>query len=122
MNELLSKLNHLYGKNIYISQNGVEAQHEVENYTPVLFGLQNFIDNAIKWSEDKPSVFIKIKEQKMFTIIADRGPGMSIEQLKIYENPVISNGPRSGKGLGIYFTIGLITSLGFDVLVKTAEN
>lgn len=122
INELLSKLDQLYGKKIHLSQNGVEVQHEVENYTPVLFGLQNFIDNAIKWSEDKPSVFIKIKEETMFAIIADRGPGMSLEQLKVYGNPVISNGPRSGKGLGIYFTIGLITTLGLDILVKTAEN
>lgn len=121
--ELLDTLNNLYGQKIFLTQNGVEPRHNVENYTPVLFGLQNFIDNAIKWSEnEKPSVFLKIKEDKLFTIVADRGPGMSLERLKLYGNPVITNGPRSGKGLGIYFTIGLITTLGYDVLVKTAEG
>lgn len=121
--ELFVKLDKLYKDQIFLSQNGIGVQHQLENYLPILFGLQNFIDNAIKWSsKDKPSVFIKMKEDHLFAIVADRGPGMSMEHLKVFGNPVISNGPKSGKGLGIYFTIGLLTTLGYDILVKTAIN
>ena len=121
--ELITKLNYRYGQEIFLSQSNVEPKHTIENYEPVLFGLQKIVDNAIRWSEkEPPTVFIRTKNNSVLAIIADRGPGMSIDVLKLYGSPFISNGANSGKGLGVYFTLGLLSNSGYDILVKTVES
>ena len=122
LHKLINKLNAEFGDKIFLSQKGVQKGHTIENYAPILFGLQNIIDNALKRCDNKPSVFIKMEHEKMFAVIAHYGKGMDLSELEAYGNPEITNGPQNGNGLEIYFTTGLLTTLGFDILVKTAAG
>jgi signal transduction histidine kinase len=131
--ELVSELQNAYAKQaadkgLQLSATTVGAVELVSSRLYVREVLQNFITNAIKYTE-KGSVTVSAKAVKKgaeFTV-SDTGIGISInDQKRIFEKFFRSEDFRTrstnGTGLGLYVTAKLARLLNAEISVKSKLN
>ena len=80
---------------------------EVAKSTEIVYGLRNFIGNAVKFSKDKVDIVIKSSNTTISVRINDDGPGYAEDVIKILGEPYIKSKSKettskSGLGLGTF--------------------
>lgn len=91
--------------------------------------ISNLIDNAIKYSKDRPEITISLenKAKKIIATVEDRGIGMKKEHLskifdKLYRIPTGNIHNVKGFGLGLSYVKAICQLQGWDIQVKSKFN
>ncbi len=75
----------------------------------LIYGLRNFIGNAVKFSKSKVEIVIQSDKQKIFVYVVDDGPGFPDDIIKILGEPYIKSKSlevKSNSGLGLGTFLG----------------
>ncbi|MCG8530699.1 MAG: sensor histidine kinase [Desulfovibrionales bacterium] len=84
----------------------------------------NILSNAYEAVEDRGTVWISVQEREhgVVVVIRDNGQGMPLHvQHHIFE-PFFSTKKSKGTGLGLAITYGIISKLGGNIAVESAEG
>ncbi len=91
--------------------------------------LFNLIDNAIKYSKEKPEITINTKNshRQLVLSVADKGMGMSRDQLskifdQFYRIPTGNRHDVKGFGLGLSYVNDIVKRLGGKVQVRSEKD
>jgi PAS domain S-box-containing protein len=86
--------------------------------------IVNFVNNAVRYAPESKKIVIKVETLKTFTRISviDQGQGIAAEHIPhLFERyyRVSRNTDRSGLGLGLYISAGIIRSHDGEIGVKS---
>ena len=100
-------------------QNKINIQRTPE----IIYGLRNFIGNAVKFSRNKVKVNLKSNENVIEIKINDDGPGIPEDIIKKIGEPYIKSkskelSPHSGLGLGTFLGKTLLERQGAQLFFK----
>ena len=85
----------------------------------------NLLENALKYAPDSPvRIEASVAAQAVSVVVADDGPGIPVDQTRrIFEKFGRGRGQRrSGTGLGLYITRGLVVAHGGSITCDSAEG
>lgn len=120
------------GKNYEVLAKGDE-KHLVLDLKPEIFNLniqtsllthivQNFIQNAIKFSPKNSTITISSRVEKSKFIIEVADEGVGIDESKDLFAPFKRYGNKGGAGLGLFLAKGAAQALGAEISIKNREN
>ena len=93
----------------------------------LIYGLRNFIGNAVKFSKSKVEIVIQSDKQKIFVYVVDDGPGFPDDIIKILGEPYIKSKSlevksNSGLGLGTFLGKTLLERQGAQLNFQNHVN
>ena len=77
----------------------------IQRTPEIIYGLRNFIGNAVKFSKSKVEVKIFSNKSEIIVKIQDDGPGFPEDIIKVLGEPYIKSNEaseKSGLGLGTF--------------------
>ena len=120
------------GKNYEVLAKGEEKNLALD-LKPEIFNLniqtsllthivQNFVQNAIKFSPKNSTITISSKLEKSKFIIEITDEGVGIDESKDLFAPFKRYGNKGGAGLGLFLAKGAAQALGAEISIKNREN
>ena len=120
------------GKNYEVLAKG-EEKNLVLDLKPEIFNLniqtsllthivQNFVQNAIKFSPKNSTITISSRLEKSKFIIEVTDEGVGIDENKDLFAPFKRYGNKGGAGLGLFLAKGAAQALGAEISIKNREN
>ena len=120
------------GKNYEVLAKGEEKNLALD-LKPEIFNLniqtsllthivQNFVQNAIKFSPKNSTITISSKLEKSKFIIEVTDEGVGIDESKDLFAPFKRYGNKGGAGLGLFLAKGAAQALGAEISIKNREN
>jgi len=120
------------GKNYEVLAKGEEKNLALD-LKPEIFNLniqtsllthivQNFVQNAIKFSPKNSTITISSKLEKSKFIIEVADEGVGIDESKDLFAPFKRYGNKGGTGLGLFLAKGAAQALGAEISIKNREN
>ncbi|QPH90967.1 sensor histidine kinase [Campylobacter concisus] len=120
------------GKNYEVLAKG-EEKNLALNLKPEIFNLniqtsllthivQNFVQNAIKFSPKNSTITISSRVEKSKFIIEVTDEGVGIDESKDLFAPFKRYGDKGGAGLGLFLAKGTAQALGAEISIKNREN
>jgi two-component system sensor histidine kinase RegB len=91
----------------------------------IIYGLRNFIGNAVKFSKNKINVNLESDVNNIIIRINDDGPGFPEDIIKVVGEPYIKSkesDSRSGLGLGTFLGKTLLERQGAKLLFYNNDN
>ena len=90
---------------LYSSEN--DNSCKIKRSPEIIYGLRNFIGNAIKFAKQNINISLKINKDLVNILIEDDGPGFPDDIIKILGEPYIKSksqeiSSKSGTGLGTF--------------------
>ncbi len=94
-------------KEIKLKSNSDKNKVDIKRSPEIIYGLRNFIGNAVKFSNKEIEVEIESNENNIIIKINDDGPGFPEDVVKVIGEPYIKSKSRkintkSGLGLGTF--------------------
>ena len=117
--ELVYDLQKIYHNKIELNVSNSALLHSSPELNKIFLCVQNVIDNAIQWSKKNPQVHLDTKNDRLYILVKDFGKGMSEKDLSSYGSAIGQGLNKQGKGIGIYYSIQLAQSAGFNFHIKT---
>ena len=92
---------------IDLSVENDENKISIQRTPEIIYGLRNFIGNAVKFSKSKVQIFLTSNQNLIEIKIYDDGPGIPEDIIKIIGEPYIKSKSKelsanSGLGLGTF--------------------
>jgi two-component system OmpR family sensor kinase len=84
--------------------------------------IQNFVQNAIKFTPDDKAIAIRLEKQKEQTIISITDDGAGIDESIDLFAPFKRMGQESGAGLGLFLAKNAADSLGAQISLKNRTD
>ena len=84
--------------------------------------VQNFVQNAIKFSPKNSTITISSRLEKSKFIIEVTDEGVGIDESKDLFAPFKRYGNKGGAGLGLFLAKGAAQALGAEISIKNREN
>ena len=84
--------------------------------------VQNFVQNAIKFSPKNSTITISSRLEKSKFIIEVADEGVGIDESKDLFAPFKRYGDKGGAGLGLFLAKGAAQALGAEISIKNREN
>ena len=120
------------GKNYEVLAKGEEKNLTLD-LKPEIFNLniqtsllthivQNFVQNAIKFSPKNSTITISSRVEKSKFIIEVTDEGVGIDESKDLFAPFKRYGNKGGAGLGLFLAKGAAQALGAEISIKNREN
>ena len=120
------------GKNYEVLAKGEEKNLTLD-LKPEIFNLniqtsllthivQNFVQNAIKFSPKNSTITISSRVEKSKFIIKVADEGVGIDESKDLFAPFKRYGNKGGAGLGLFLAKGAAQALGAEISIKNREN
>ncbi|WP_187424195.1 sensor histidine kinase [Campylobacter concisus] len=120
------------GKNYEVLAKGEEKNLTLD-LKPEIFNLniqtsllthivQNFVQNAIKFSLKNSTITISSRVEKSKFIIEVADEGVGIDESKDLFAPFKRYGNKGGAGLGLFLAKGAAQTLGAEISIKNREN
>ena len=120
------------GKNYEVLAKG-EEKNLALNLKPEIFNLniqtsllthivQNFVQNAIKFSPKNSTITISSRVEKSKFIIEVADEGVGIDESKDLFAPFKRYGNKGGAGLGLFLAKGAAQALGAEISIKNREG
>jgi len=107
LSEILRSFIETSDKDIKLNSAKNKNQINITRSPEMIYGLRNFIGNAVKFSNKKVEVQISSDERKINIIIADDGPGFPEDIIGVLGQPYIkSKESKSNSGLGVGTFLG----------------
>ena len=114
-------------KKIILSLDKSKKEILTDRSVEIIYGIRNFIGNAVKFSKSKVKVSLDVDSKKVKIIVSDDGPGFPDDVFQRIGQPYISTkskdlGSKAGLGLGTFIGKTLLerkkASLNFSNLEK----
>ena len=84
--------------------------------------MQNFVQNAIKFSPKNSTITISSRFEKSKFVIEVADEGVGIDESKDLFAPFKRYGNKGGAGLGLFLAKGAAQALGAEISIKNREN
>jgi len=117
--EILKSFLETSEKKITIKSNKDINKINISRTPEIIYGLRNFIGNAVKFSYEKVIVEIESNKENIIVTIQDDGPGFPEDVIGIIGEPYIKSRSRQ---LNIKSGLGLGTFLGKTLLERQGAN
>ena len=119
IDEIIISFRETSSKKISLTSDGDKNKIDIKRSPEIIYGLRNFIGNAVKFSKSEVSIILKSNEKIMEVTISDNGPGFPDDVKTVLGEPYIKSKSQevsSNAGLG------LGTFLGKTLLEKQHAN
>ena len=105
--EILRSFMETSGKKIKIKSEKDKNRIDIKRSPEIIYGLRNFIGNAVKFSSEKVEVELKSNNKNISIQISDDGPGFPEDIINVLGEPYIKSrskktSHKSGLGLGTF--------------------
>ena len=127
LEEILISFRETSSKNIVLISNQDKNKIDIQRSPEMIYGLRNFIGNAIKFSKSTVNVFLISDEKEIKVIINDDGPGFPEDVVKKIGEPYIKSKSKeinsnSGLGLGTFLGKTLLERQNAKLIFKEDKN
>ncbi len=107
LDEIISSFQEISSKNISLISDNDKNKINTQRSPEIIYGLRNFIANAIKFSKSKVDIILKSDQKNIEIIINDDGPGFPEDVKTILGEPYIKSkseevSSNAGLGLGTF--------------------
>ena len=107
LEEIIISFEETSDKKITLLENGDKNKINIKRSPEIVFGLRNFIGNAIKFAEKEVRIKLTSDEQNLVLIVNDDGPGFAEDIIKLIGEPYLKSKSKqitkkAGLGLGIF--------------------
>jgi two-component system sensor histidine kinase RegB len=107
--EIINSFRETSAKTIDLISEKDNNKIDIQRTPEIIYGLRNFIGNAVKFSKSKVKIFIKSDKKDIIVTINDDGPGFPDDIFNVLGEPYIkskSKEVRSNSGLGLGTFLG----------------
>jgi two-component system sensor histidine kinase RegB len=118
--EIIDSFKETSSKKIELISNDDNNKIYIERTPEIIYGLRNFIGNAVKFSKSKVKINLKSELHKIEIKINDDGPGIPDDIIKMIGEPYIKSkslelNSNSGLGLGTFLGKTLLERQGANL-------
>jgi len=117
--EIISSFKETSSKKIELQVDNDKNKINIRRTPEIIYGLRNFIGNAVKFSKSRVKITIRSDDKIIEIKIADDGPGIPEDIIKIIGEPYIKS---KSKELNLNSGLGLGTFLGKTLLERKNAN
>ena len=127
LEEILNSFRETSSKEITLISNQDKNKINIQRSPEMIYGLRNFIGNAIKFSKSKVNIFLMSNEKEIKIIINDDGPGFPEDIVRKIGEPYIKSKSKeinsnSGLGLGTFLGKTLLERQNAKLIFKDDKN
>ena len=119
LDEIITSFKETSSKKIDLFNNNDQNKINIQRTPEIIYGLRNFIGNAVKFSKSKVEVNLKSDEKIIKIEINDDGPGIPEDVINKIGEPYIKS---KSKELSSNSGLGLGTFLGKTLLERQGAN
>ena len=107
LEEIIISFEETSDKKISLLENGDKNKINIKRSPEIVFGLRNFIGNAIKFADKEVRIKLISDEENLVLIVNDDGPGFAEDIIKLIGEPYLKSRSKqitgkAGLGLGIF--------------------
>ena len=107
LEEIIISFKETSDKKISLLENGDKNKINIKRSPEIVFGLRNFIGNAIKFADKEVRIKLISDEKNLVLIVNDDGPGFAEDIIKLIGEPYLKSkskqiNDKAGLGLGIF--------------------
>jgi len=107
LEEIIISFKETSDKKITLLENGDKNKINIKRSPEIVFGLRNFIGNAIKFADREVRIKLISDEHNLVLIVNDDGPGFAEDIIKLIGEPYLKSRSKritnkAGLGLGIF--------------------
>jgi len=117
--EIIDSFKETSSKEIYLEADNDQNKIKIQRTPEIIYGLRNFIGNAVKFSKSKVEINLKSDEKIIKIEINDDGPGIPEDIINKIGEPYIKSKSRE---LSSNAGLGLGTFLGKTLLERQGAN
>ena len=123
LEEIISSFKETSSKKIELHVKNDQNKIDIRRTPEIIYGLRNFIGNAVKFSKSKVEIILKSDEKIIEIKISDDGPGIPEDIIKVIGEPYIKSKSKelnsnSGLGLGTFLGKTLLERKNAKLLFK----
>ena len=127
LQEILNSFKETSSKDINLVLNNDKNKIDIKRSPEMIYGLRNFIGNAIKFSKSKVNVFLYSNEKEIRIIVNDDGPGFPKDIIRKIGEPYIKSksqeiNSNSGLGLGTFLGKTLLERQNAKLIFKEDKD
>ena len=127
LEEIINSFKETSSKEIVLVSNNDKNKIDIQRSAEMIYGLRNFIGNAIKFSKSKVNIFLMSDEKEIKIIVNDDGPGFPKDIIAKLGEPYIKSrslelNSNSGLGLGTFLGKTLLERQNAKLLFKEDKN
>ena len=127
LEEIINSFKETSSKEITLVSDNDKNKIDIRRSAEMIYGLRNFVGNAIKFSKSKVNIFLMSNNKEIKIIVNDDGPGFPNDIVEKLGEPYIkSRSPElstnSGLGLGTFLGKTLLERQNAKLLFKEDKN
>ena len=127
LSEIIRSFMETSNKFIKLNVNNDENKIDIKRSPEIIFGLRNFIGNAVKFSKNNVEVKLASGSKSLVVEIQDDGPGFPEDIIEILGEPYIKSkskkvNTKSGTGLGTFLGKTLLERKGAKLDFKNLNS
>ena len=127
LSEIIESFKETSDKNIELYSSENNNSCKIKRSPEIIYGLRNFIGNAIKFAKQYINISLKINKGQVNILIEDDGPGFPDDIIKILGEPYIKSksheiSSKSGTGLGTFLGKTLLERKGANLDFGKSEK
>ncbi len=127
LEEIINSFKETSSKEITLVSDNDKNKIDIQRSAEMIYGLRNFIGNAIKFSKSKVNVFLVSDEKEIKIIVNDDGPGFPGDIIEKLGEPYIKSrslelNSNSGLGLGTFLGKTLLERQNAKLSFKDDKN
>ena len=119
LDEIINSFQETSSKEISLFSNNDKNKINTQRSPEIIYGLRNFIGNAVKFSKSKVNVVLESDEKEIKIIVNDDGPGFPEDIKSILGEPYIKS---KSVDVNLNSGLGLGTFLGKTLLERKLAN
>jgi len=127
LEEIVNSFKETSSKKIELSSQDDKNKINIERSPEIIYGLRNFIGNAIKFSKSKVKIYLKSNDKEVTVNVTDDGPGFPDDIFNYLGEPYIKSKSKetsanAGLGLGTFLGKTLLEKQGAKLSFKNNQN
>ncbi len=127
LEEIINSFKETSSKEINLVSDNDKNKIDVQRSAEMIYGLRNFIGNAIKFSKSRVNIFLISDDKEIKIIVNDDGPGFPKDIIEKLGEPYIKSrslelNSNSGLGLGTFLGKTLLERQNAKLLFKDDKN
>ena len=127
LEEIIISFEETSDKKITLLENGDKNKINIKRSPEIVFGLRNFIGNAIKFADKEVRIKLISDEKNLVLIVNDDGPGFAEDIIKLIGEPYLKSRSKqitgkAGLGLGIFLGKTLLEKKKAQLIFSNKED
>jgi len=127
LSEIISSFRETSSKEIKLNLKNDKNKIYFQRSPEIIYGLRNFIGNAVKFSKSKVEIFLNSDKKNIEIFITDDGPGFPEDIMEILGEPYIKSkslqiNDNAGTGLGTFLGKTLLERRGAKLLFSNDKS